>query len=423
LKFEDILDEETAKLFHVRLLDRINTSELDCTLTKSFTTCEYIHIASNYYSLSDYERSAEFFERALKHKNYSMCKSVKYLNNLYISYSKLNNISKLKEVKGKFQNLSTIFLNQPSLQVYLYLNCYYLYRSLLETYGEYEKSIAIHEKIIDSLDELGKSEQYSNDVFKLTKMTMYLLEIKEYNRVVKFANRALMYVTPEGSVHEYEYIVFSLWKGQALFSIGNLTDAIQCFQDLMRFLTEKNLTISYSQDYNKVCHYLFKIGNFDYFIECYFDDIIENLKNVIYGAIYMVLGVPYDPVSKINSPPIVILDSPIEKYPRIIKLSKKSSLRVGRTKDMTSRRKGPRVLISTAPTDYLNQLKSAYNMLINCNLVRFFINFLSIFTRLWCVYFMYFIVMFSITKSFYLAYNIYDFFYFLYFYIIIPCFV
>ena len=51
LKFKDILDEETIKFYHSRLLDQAKNSKLDCTLSKSFTTCGYIHIASSYYIL------------------------------------------------------------------------------------------------------------------------------------------------------------------------------------------------------------------------------------------------------------------------------------------------------------------------------------------------------------------------------------
>ena len=66
---------------------------------------------------------------------------------------------------------------------------------------------------------------------------------------------------------------------------------------------------------------------------------MEYLKTGTYAAFYIVFKVPYDPIPEVYSPPEVV--QPIEKYPPIIKLSKKSSLSVGQTKYMTRSGKTP----------------------------------------------------------------------------------
>ena len=334
LMFKDIMDEETVKLYHVRLLDQVNESERGgCVLMKSFTNCGYRHIASMYYSLSNYEKSAEFFARALNSEEYSIFISVLYLHQLFVSYSELKNISKKIEIEGKLLNLFTNLLEQTSPQVYWHLSYYKLYLTILHRLEKFDKTIAIQEKIVESMEELGMSEVYRGNVPELYKITKYLLELNEYERVVKFASHALPYVNAESSVHEY--VGFCLWKGHALYSMGNLTDANNWFQNLTIFLVENNLTTSYSKDFKEVCHYLYEMGNYNYLLECYCDDITEYIMSPISITIYIIFEVPYDPISEVSSPPEVVHDMPIEIYPQIIKLSKESSLSVGQTNDMT----------------------------------------------------------------------------------------
>ena len=408
LKFKDILDEETVKFYHSRLLDQAKNSKLDCTLSKSFTTCGYIHIASSYYFLSDYEKSAEFFERALNNEIFSIFDKVLYHDLLLKSYIKLRNISKKIEVENRLLGLFSSLLDQSSPQVLVHLNCYKQYLSILETLGELKKAIAIHEKIVESMEELGQSEAYRENVPELYIITKLLLELKEYERVVKFANHALVHVKPESSIHNY--LRFCLWKGQALYSMGNLTDANKLFQNLIIFLVEKNLT-SYSQVYKDVCYYLFQMGHYSHFFECYFDDIMEYLKIGTYVAIYIVFKVEYDPIPEVYSPPEVV--QPIEKYPPIIKLSKKSSLSVGQTKDMTRSGKTPLFPFSSTPVDSSEHFKSACNMIMKYNLVRVFFNLSSISARLWIVYFLYVVVKFSMKKTFYFTLRIFKLIYFI----------
>ena len=367
-----------------------------------------------YYSLSNYEKSAEFFERALNSEDYSILRSVQYLEELIVSYSKLNNISKLIEIKGKLLNIFTSLLEQTSLQVYLQLDYYKLYLKILHGFGESKKATAVHEKIIESMEELCTNIMY-DDIPVLYKITKHLLELKEHERVVKFANLALVHVKPDNSTHEY--VGFCLWKGQALYSMGNLTDANKWFQYLMNFLTDKNLTLRYSKDFEEVCHYLYEMGNYDYLLECYFDDITEYIMSPIKIAIYIIFEVPYDPISEVSSPPEVVHDMPIEIYPQIIKLSKESSLSVGQTNDMTRSGTTPLFPFFSIPVDFSAHFKGVYNMIIKYNLVRFVVNFLSVFTRLWIVYFLCVVVPFSIKKTLYFPHRICEFFFFIYSYI------
>ena len=124
------------------------------------------------------------------------------------------------------------------------------------------------------MEELGQSELYRENVPELYKITKLLLELKEYERVVKFANHALVHAKPESSIHEH--VGFCLWKGQALYSMGNLTVANKLLQNFIIFLVEKNLTTSYSQDYKEVCYYLFWTGNYSHF----FNVILMILWNI-----------------------------------------------------------------------------------------------------------------------------------------------
>ena len=308
----------------------------------------------------------------------------------------------------KLLDLFTSLLEQTSLQVYLQLDYYILYLAILKGLGKSKKAIAIHEKMAESMEELCTNIMY-DDIPELYKITKHLLELKEHERVVKLANLALVHVKPDNSTHEY--VGFCLWKGQAMYSMGYLTDANKIFQDLMIFLTEKNLTLSYSKDFEEVCHYLYEMGNYEYLLECYFDDITEYIMSPIKIAIYIIFEVPYDPISEVSSPPEVVHDMPIEIYSQIIKLSKESSLSVGQTNDMTRSGTTPLFPFSFTPVDSSKHFRSAYNMIIKYNLVRFVVNFLSVFTRLWSVYFLYIVVAYSIKIIIYFFYRICKFFF------------
>ena len=138
---------------------------------------------------------------------------------------------------------------------------------------------------------------------------------------------------------------------------------------------------------------------------------MEYLKTGTYAAFYIEFKAPYDPIPEDYSPPEVV--QPIEKYPPIIKLSKKSSLSVGQTKDMTRSGKTPLFPFSSTPVGSSEHFKSACNMIMKYNLVSVFVNFSSISAWLWIVYFLYVVVKFSMEKTIYFTLRIFKLIYFI----------
>ena len=82
LSYKEFLDEETSKLYYARLLSKIDRSGLNCMVVMSVTTCDYFHFASSYYYLGDYEKSADFLEKALVENNPSSLDCLKISRNV-----------------------------------------------------------------------------------------------------------------------------------------------------------------------------------------------------------------------------------------------------------------------------------------------------------------------------------------------------
>ena len=293
------------------MLSKIDKRSLNCLVSISVTTCEYFHFASSYYYLGDYEKSADFFEKALVENNPSTLESLLYLSRLRVSYLKLGNTSKIAEAEGKLLDLFDTIIDQPSSKVHIYLSHYYTYFTILGFIGEAEKAITVYENFFNSMKELGICGFYHSYVTITLDITEKLLELKEFLRVVEFVNNILNCI--HSSNHQ-EYLRFSLHKNKALFFFGKLAEARKNFEDMMKYLIKNNLTESNSLEYDDICYYLFKSRNFGYFFECYYDKVINDFSLMIQGITYAIFVPIYDVYLEDSSSGIV-RDQPVDIYP------------------------------------------------------------------------------------------------------------
>ena len=373
LSFRELVDEQTSKLYYARLLRKIDKSSLNCKVSTSDTTCEFYDFALGYYYLDKHEKSAKFLEKVLEN-NPSSLVCLKYLVMLHVSYTRLGNTSKETEVKGKLLDSFDAIIDQPSYVVQIYLHNYVSYLTTLRLIGEAEKAIAVYEKIFDSIKELVSCELHHDGAVMMLDMIEDLLELKEFEKVVKFANYFLKCID---FLNHQEYLVLSLRKNKALYLIGKLAEAQNNFQDMMKYIIKHNLTESYSQVYGDVCYYLFMSRNFDYLLECYYDKVINSFSS---GLIYPIIVTIYDLYSEDSSPSIV-REQPIDNYPPLMELSKEKGLshddinegRLSRATHTSYFRLG------TATSAHF---KLFLTSLTNNNAFRFLANFLSIIVRL-----------------------------------------
>ena len=385
LSFSIVLDDESLKLYHARILKKVSASNLDCDLDKSFTTCEYFHLASSYESLRDYEKSAIFFEKAVKKRGLSYpLDTLHYLIRLFALYVKLGNSNKRKEIESKLFDLYDTIIDQTSSNVHSHMERYRSYLTMLRAAGETKKAIAIYEKIVDSMNELGNCEFYRVNSKSTLGVVDDLLKLNEFKRAEEFSNKLLLCISENSSVHQF--IGFVLRRNKALYFSGNFLEAKKKFRSMMTFLVTRNLTESYSQDYADVCYYLIMSGSFDYLWRCYFYKMIAALKIGMHWGFYIIFGTPFDIFLKNNSSASSMQDLPIETNPQITKLSEESSLSC----DLSSRSvmrilTAPcfHVLNLLIPTTYL---KLVFISLTNSILFRFFAYLLSVYFRLLIVF-------------------------------------
>ncbi len=400
LDYKEQIDEETAKLYHARLLKRAAKTKLDCNVGESFTTCKYVHLATSYYSINDHENSVLFYEKALDREDVDVFEALFFLSEIHLSYIKFKNHPKLFLVHRMLLERYDDLINQPSSNVYLRLSYYLLYITSLDYFGEMEKAIAIHEKVVNSMEELGNDNNYYSNVAAIYRMCKVLLELNEFDRVVKLASHGLQYIHNGSYIHEY--IGLSLQKCKATYLAGNHSHATKLFLELMEFLIQKKLTVNYSNDYYEVCEYLYKLRKFDYIIDCYFDHMISVVYKYVLIPVFIIVKAPYGPVSVQSS--TTVIDYPVEKYPSLTQLSKETSLTYGQNINSLAK-------VLSAPKFIISQnfkLFSLFKALESCNLFRLTLNFLSIYFRLFVTYIIIIFFFWSIRKCFMTLFKLID---------------
>ena len=384
--YPDLLDEEKTKLYSARILENAKKTNLDCTVKESFTTCEYLHYARTYYSIDEIKNSIAFFEKALAdEREYKILvfQKMNYLRYLWITYKMLNNVSGEIDMEKKLLELFDDMNNQTSSQIFQYVSFYVIYISFLTEVGETEKAFAIQERVIDSMEELGKKHVLQESIPLIFDMTKTLFLSKEYERIVKLANYGL-YCMKNASI-VFEFIRISLVKSKAVYLAGNLTEAAILFAEMIEFLKTKNLTEIYSRDYSEVCFYLVRLGNFAYIGECYFYTIIADFSELFFALFYIILKTPFDKV--VNEEPSVIYeDLPIEVYPPIAQHSKETTLMlVDEMSDLTIRFYD--IPVKKFTMNFVNKnLQLALIIFGKSNLARYLLNSLSIFFRILILY-------------------------------------
>ena len=381
--YPDLLDEEKIKLYNVRILEKAKKTNLDCTVKESLTTCEYIHIATAYYSIDDFKNSIAFFEKALadgKENTIFVFKRMKYLVQLRSAYERLNNASGVTRIEKKLLELFGDMKNQTSSQVLKYVSYYIQYMKYLTMFNETDKAFGIQERVIDSMEELDKKQVLQESIPIIYNMTKTLILSNEYERIVKLANYGLLCM--ENASMVLEFIEISLIKNKAVYFAGNLTEAAILFEEMIEFLKMRNLTERYSDDYSEVCYYLMLLGNFAYVGECYFYKLIANLDELF----CMLFKNPFDKV--VNEEPSVIYeDLPIEVYPPIAQHSKQTALMlVDEMSDLTIRFYD--IPVKKFTMNFVNKnLQLLLTIFGESNLARYLLNSSVLFVKIRMVYF------------------------------------
>lgn len=398
LSYKSKLNETELKAYNERILRKLDESTLTCNLSK----CNYYDIASTYYNRDDYEKSIQFYEKALE-MDYPTARQVSILLNLYLAYSSSGYLLKALELKAKLLHIFPLVMNETSSIIHLNIIDYYRYSRHLKFYSQ-SKYTMLSERIINALIDVGKKGSL-DDIVTAYILAETLYDDNEFDKASKFATYALdslshmdqyMYKQIMHSKVVHMLIGIRLIVCKSLYHVSNSSAANDMFVQTIEYLIINNFTVSYIQDFSECCSYLISLGNFDYIKKCYWSMIIKWIKpitTVIKVLMYFIFVIPFSPEVE----PVIVesteFNLPVEVYPELIQLSNSKDLLYDEKKYLSSPYAYYQDFLSSLHAEhYYKHLVSQFvDYVIHLNSVRFLLNFVSVFLRIiilyYCVYY------------------------------------
>ena len=392
--YESKLDETSSKLYHERILRKNDETSMMCEISE----CDYRDIAYAYYIRNEFEKSIQFYEKALPQNN-SIPVQLDIMMHLFYAYylTRAQHEEKLLNMHEQLLSFFTQAINESSGAIYTHLYIYRDYYSMVIKCGcDLSKSELLLERIIDTLIDIGEKGGVT-DIHKACELAESLYELKEYERATKVATYAVTSI-----LHGYldsldkllvmtirhSEVVHILVKIQMVLSKSvyhtNRSEAKTRFVQTTEYLLANNFTVSYAYDFSQCCSYLFSLGNYKYLDVCYWPSVEDQITKGLETAMYLLFVMPFGPLE--TSTELPVNDLPIEQYPELIQHSKSTSLLYDDKKELLEF--FSKWLLPVP--DYNNYISRSINQLaeriFRYTLVRFFLNAVSFFVRLFLVY-------------------------------------
>ena len=390
--YESKLDETSIKLYHERILRKNDETSMTCGKIRK---CNYKDIAYIYYSRNEFEKSIQFYEKALLQSNPTVAQLeiMMYLHGAYFWTSRKE---KLLNIYDQLLAIFTQAIGESSAVIYTHRKIYLKYYETIRTTKKSESELLL-ERIIDALIDVGEMGSIL-DIMRAYDLAERLYEFEEYERATKVAayaldstyslnKRIVMAIDQSSVIHMLIGIRMVLSKSAYH---TNRTAAVELFINTTEYLLANNLTVSYAYNFSQCCSYLSSLGNYDYHYVCYKPDQLVNQFTGLFKIVtYLIFIIPFGPLETNTELPATD-ELPIEQYPELIQQSKSTSLLYDDKKELWLNYE---IFHKWLLPDYNNYVsKSLYQLIehIICHMfVRFLLNVASVFVRLFSIYYLY----------------------------------
>ena len=388
LKYESELGEDKAKLYFERILKKARG--LTCN-----DGCDYKTMANSYNYLGKYEISVKFYEKALEEEHYDTPVKISILLEIRYLYGVLQDTNKRHETNEKLLNMFPLLINVTSSSVYANMYTFQQYMTFLWiTKKESNKIKAISEKMIESLSELGKGDIAT--IKRAHRLAKELHDHKEFHRAAKVASYILDSLQGlDGSQQQSmskENVSIHMILGKSAYHSGNYSKANGLFVSIIDRLLVSN---QMDENFATCCSYLIYLGNFKYIRDCYSSvyntelQKVETFAQIFVGLVFIIpfeCNNDYKPNSiYMKAPP----DLPVEMYPQVIQRSKSKTVSFNAKRDLSLSHLYLPPFPFHPPSTYktIVILWKKINEAIKYQFFCIFINWLSVFIRLWLVYY------------------------------------
>ena len=326
LSYAPELDEESVRLYHTRILKKINKL-YDLTSLED-NIFDYAYIGVFYYRINDHKQCIFFLEKALSNEEntYSVTEKVNFFMFLRSSHQQLHNDSRVEELEDKLLDMFDSMVNQTSSIILSETCVYQSYYCFLIEIGELNKSSIIQEKMIESMCELGKKADYRivMDAYRIAKDMYKRNYLNRSIIMASYALESIEYIYEEAMIDNY--IGIRMVLGKAQLTSQNYSEANSLFIGTLDLIIQKNLTNYYKLEYSESCLYLIYLGNFGYVQRCYLSRIRP--RKFIQYVIFSIFSLQFEKVNtSVNTAELFTVKSlPIELYPQIIQHSKSKDM-------------------------------------------------------------------------------------------------
>ena len=318
LLYKEYLDDDLKKTYHTRILRKV----YDPNFCRS-SECDFATIGKAYYQLEIYPECIYFYERALQ--NDTLARSfdaISVLLNLRDAYTKSRsyNSSFTEAIDDQLLDLFPLMMNQTFSKVHHNSDIYESYYMIFHEMEEFNASLAIGEKLIESYSAFNWTKDKYEVVLLARLVAEVLLKRKEFERAANMATSILKFFNDTKQQHfmASDYIEIRLLFGEATYSLGNFSEADVIFVSTLKFISENNLTHIHYLDCVKVCSYLLYLGNLEHIYSCYLSSLFGGIKANFGGLFHAIFGLPFN-CQKQND----ILPTPIIQFSKSLSVSKK----------------------------------------------------------------------------------------------------
>ncbi len=375
--YENKFDADTAKLYHIRFLEKTESSKTKCSSTDS-AECDNIAIAISYSNLKQDKKAKKFFEKALHDKfQYPI------FDRLYVLLWLHKNFRASTDVERVDADLKIIhhhLMNMTASELY---GCpsYLLrdYQDYLMDINEHDKAHSYLEHWVEVMEEIGLAS--SHEEIKLAHDCAVKLYSKGYyNRSLNIVQHVLSIT--EANSCPCDYINFQQLRGSIMYWLKNFTESEKSFKLAIEHILLFNMTSNYSI-FDEVCwDLLFYLHNFDYFFTCFTNRFIDSAFFVGEAFLYILFKSPLDYVPTKSPQESVKVDIPFEYFPSLIQQSHRTDLINSEAGEMFIYKPDFTVIVSSDLRSLLRVVWYFFINLIENNCLRLCCNFVSIFIRL-----------------------------------------
>ena len=223
--YENKFDANTAKLYHIKFLEKTESSKTICKFTYS-AECDNIAIAISYSNLKRYKKAKHFFEKALYDKfQYPI------FVRLYVLLWLHKNFRASTDVERVDADLITIHYDLMNMTTSELYGCSSFllqgYQDYLMDINEHEKAHSFLEHWVEVMEEIGLAS--SHEEIKLAHdCAIKLCSKGYYNRSLNIVQHVLSIT--EAKSCPCDYITFQQFRGSIMYWLKNFTESEKSFK-------------------------------------------------------------------------------------------------------------------------------------------------------------------------------------------------